>query len=145
MSRSVSDLVTDALSAARAAREALDALPCVSPGLWRLKGAVERRLAQDALFDEAALAEIAALIRCLRTERDGERRWTQAEGEAWPSPELNERGRGLEAGVVALARLHAAATVVVDARRAQALVATLSLQDAEGARHALQQHRPQGL
>lgn len=133
MSASLIDLVSNALAAARAAREALCHLPALPPGLWRLKGAVDRRLAQDALFDAAALAEIAALLRGLRTERDGERRWTQAVGEAWPSPELTERGRGLEAGIVALARLHGAAAAVVDARRAQALAAGFATRGVEHA------------
>ena len=131
MSASLTDLVTNALAAARAAREALCHLPALPPGLWRLKAGVERRAGDGDMFDEAALAEIAALLRGLRTERDAEQRWTQAVGEAWPSPELTERGRGLDAGVVALARLHDAAAAVVDARRAQALAAGFATRGAE--------------
>jgi hypothetical protein len=137
MSASLTDLVGNALAAARAARESLGTMPSLPPGLWRLKAAVEKRLAQDALFDEGALAEIAALLRDLRAERDDERRWIQPEGAIWPSPELTARGRGLDAGVVSLARLHDAAAAVMDARRAQALAASLSAHGAERASHRL--------
>ena len=117
MSASFTDLVQKSLAAARAAREALFHLPAVPPGLWRLKASVESRLAEDDLFDEAALAEVAALLRGLRAERDAEWHWAQAEGEAWPSRTLTERGWGLEAGVVVLARLHDAASALTSASR----------------------------
>lgn len=97
MSASFTDLVHDALAAARAAREALLTMPSVPPGLWRLKSGVERRVAGEDLFDEAALAEVAALLRGLRAEREAEEVWIQPEGAIWPQPELTGRGRGLEA------------------------------------------------
>ena len=126
MSASFTDLVHDALAAARSAREALCHLPSLPPGLWRLKAGVERRVAGEDLFDEAALAEVAALLRGLRAEQAAEEVWLQPDGAIWPEPELTERGRRLKAGLVALARLHAAAAEVVDARRARELTAGMA-------------------
>ena len=116
-------LVAEALSAARAARDALGAIAALPSDLDPLAEEVDARLSCAALFEEDALARLAALARGLGTLRDAERRWVQPEGAIWPDAVLTERGRALEAACRALAGVQSAAAAVVDRRRAAAIAA----------------------
>ena len=116
-------LVAEALSAARAARDALGAIDALPSDLDPLAEEVDARLSCAALFEEDALARLAALARGLGTLRDAERRWVQPENAIWPEALLTERGEMLAAACHALARVRGAAAAVVDRRAAAGLVA----------------------